>query len=148
MDNIVAQVLAERSGTYGSFGENACFTQMRMADYGEPALEGYDRMVLKETAHMVYHKLSRLHIGGETARNEDSFVDDAGYAFVCAGHLLTSPKDWKPEGGERALFVRGSRANRAYNLVQSMMPTIFEHENRRHAGIAMTHLGLALQELV
>ena len=148
MDDIVARVLAERTNSYGSFGENAHFTQSHMRKLGSPRLQGYDGEILAETAHMVHHKLSRLHIGGETPGNEDSFVDDAGYAFVCAGHMLTAPSDWEPSGGKQALFVRGSRAARAYNLVQAMLPTIFSYSDRRHVGVAMAHLGQHLQELV
>ena len=147
-DNIVASVLKERGGSYGSFGENASFTQRNLGRLGDPGIEGYDADVLMETTHMLYHKLARLHVGGEGRGNEDSFVDGPGYCFVGAGHILTRPDDWSPRGGKRALFVKGSRANKAYNLVQAMLPTIFRYKDPRHVAIGLAHLGEKLQELV
>lgn len=147
-DNIVARVLKERSGSYGSFGENASFTQQQMMWIGEPEIEGHDADVLMETSHMIYHKLARMHVGGEGPGNDDSFVDGPGYCFVGAGHILTRAEGWKPDGGKRALFVKGSKANKAYNLVQAMLPTIFEYQDPRHVAIGLAHLGEKLQELV
>ena len=145
----VKKVLHERTGSYGSFGENATFTQSAIRRLGRPSVSGlYDDFVLSEAAHMIYHKLGRIHIGGDIPSNQDSFVDNAGYAFVCARHMLSTHPNWEPDGGEGALDIMETRGNRALELVDAAMPTIFQYTDRIHVGQAMLHLGQRLQALV
>ena len=119
-----------------------------MRDLGQPRIEGCDRYILSEATHMMYHKLSRIHVGGDIPSNQDSFIDNAGYAYVCARHMLGTQPNWRPTGGVRALDVAETRGNRAIELVDAMMPTIFQYTDRTHVGQAMVHLGQRLQALV
>ena len=144
----VKKILRERTEAYGSFGENASFTQGCVLGLGWPSLTGYDAYVLAEAAHMMYHKLGRVHIGGDTPGNQDSFIDCAGYAIVCARHMLGTQPNWTPREGKGELYEETGRGRRVFDIVDAMMPTIFEYTERAHVGEAMLHLGQRLQSMV
>jgi predicted HAD superfamily Cof-like phosphohydrolase len=81
-------ILGERGNRYGSFKDNANSVQDFMRIYERESNWKYCSNYVKETIHMIIHKMARI-IHGDVFY-DDSYKDIIGYATLCLSAIVES----------------------------------------------------------
>jgi len=87
----IADVLAQRETTYGSFAEHARISQTLKFDLTQSINWNTMRPDQREALEMIVHKIARILNGNPDY--VDSWTDIAGYATLVEQRLLSAQKE-------------------------------------------------------